>query len=396
MPQSVRLPVLVFGTGITTLGVIRSLVRSGITTYCSSRRLDFVRRSRYCRFLPEEPNRIGKPNELEGFLRSIKLQRAVVVPCSDEWAVAIAALPADLAERFPSSLPASDTLNMMVNKRQFEEFLSAHDYPHPRTITLRGEDDLRAIPAEYFTDSFLKPCDSERFFRTYWRKAFRVKSNDDALVRYRDARGHGLDMVFQEYVPGPASNHYFLDGFVDSGGTVRAMFVRQRLRMYPPDFGNSTYMVTVPPEHAADAVETLTDILARTNYRGIFSAEFKRDDRVGRFKLLEINARPWWYIWCAERCGVPVAAMAYRDALGESVETVDTYETGVHIVYPYFDMYRCYEMWREGSLGLGAWLASWLSARQAVFFWPDPIPSLAWAFRELSTTVARKLRRKGH
>ena len=63
---------------------------------------------------------------------------------------------------------------------------------------------------------------------------------------------------------------------------------------------------------------------AQSSYRGIFSAEFKRDPRDGLFKLLEVNARPWWFVDFAVRCGVDVCRMAYDDALGREVPPLDT------------------------------------------------------------------------
>ena len=56
------------------------------------------------------------------------------------------------------------------------------------------------------------------------------------------------------------------------------------------------------------------------SYRGIFSAEFKCDDRDGFFKILEVNARPWWYVEAAACAGMDVCSMAYHDALGPTVE----------------------------------------------------------------------------
>jgi len=60
----------------------------------------------------------------------------------------------------------------------------------------------------------------------------------------------------------------------------------------------------------------------------VFSAEFKFDERDGLFKLLEVNARPWWYVDFADRCGVDVCGMAFRDALGEEIEPVTGYKLG--------------------------------------------------------------------
>ena len=39
---------------------------------------------------------------------------------------------------------------------------------------------------------------------------------------------------------------------------------------------------------------------------------------MAEFKILEINARPWWYVELASRCGVDVCTMSYRDAFGSA------------------------------------------------------------------------------
>ena len=157
-----------------------------------------------------------------------------------------------------------------------------------------------------FSGSFLKPRDSHAFFRRYKVKACRVESREDAIEQFRKKNSDGFKVLLQEYIPGPTSNHYFLDGFVDRNGQVDAMFARRRLRMYPDDFGNSSYMRSVACSEISQAVDDLKRLLSAISYRGIFSAEFKYDDRDGKYKILEINARPWWYVEFAAICGVDV------------------------------------------------------------------------------------------
>ena len=81
--------------------------------------------------------------------------------------------------------------------------------------------------------------------------------------------------------------------------------------------------------------------LAALEYRGTFSAEFKRDERDGVWKLLEVNCRQWWYVGFAASCGVNVTRMTYRDALGLPVGPVDRYRIGVRCVHPYYDWQAC-------------------------------------------------------
>jgi predicted ATP-grasp superfamily ATP-dependent carboligase len=246
------------------------------------------------------------------------------------------------------------------------------------------------LPADAFTDAFLKPCDSQAFRRRFDVKALHFRTPDEAMTLARQARSAGLELMLQEYVPGPPSHHFMVEGFVDRTGRVCGRFVRQRLRMFPPDFGDSTYMVSVPLDRVRAAVESLDRLLADLSFRGVFEAEFKCDTRDGEFKLLEVNARPWHFIGFAADCGVDFCAMAYRDALGLAVEPVHSYEMGRHCVVG-ADRYACWALFRQGQLGAWAWLRSWLRARQMLFAWDDPMPGLVRVLRSLSIAGARKL-----
>jgi predicted ATP-grasp superfamily ATP-dependent carboligase len=198
-------------------------------------------------------------------------------------------------------------------------------------------------------------------------------------------------MVLQEYIPGPPTNHYFIDGFVDRDRIVKALFARQRLRMSPPDFGNSTMMVSVPLSEEDAAIETLKTLLADIEYRGIFSAEFKRDERDGTFNLIEVNARPWWYVEFAARCGVNVCELAVRDALGERVPTISKYATGRRCVFPYYDLEAVRAEMSAGRLGILGWALSWLGPYQPVFRWSDPLPAMGEVAKLFGARVTKVL-----
>jgi predicted ATP-grasp superfamily ATP-dependent carboligase len=147
--------------------------------------------------------------------------------------------------------------------------------------------------------------------------------------------------------------------------------------MYPPDFGNSSYMVSVPLEEVSDAVSTLRVLFETAGYRGIFSAEFKLDERDGRFKILEVNARPWWYIQFAAECGVDVVEMAYCDALGLELPPVPPYKVGTRLVFAYYDFQALKEA-RGSAIGMLSGIArSWPLARTPIFAWDDPGPAFA-------------------
>jgi predicted ATP-grasp superfamily ATP-dependent carboligase len=164
--------------------------------------------------------------------------------------------------------------------------------------------------------------------------------------------------------------------------------------MSPPDFGNSTLMVTVPLSETGDAPSTLKRLFTDIKYRGIFSAEFKRDSRDGVFNLIEVNARPWWYVEFAARCGVNVCKMAVDDALGRPVTTIERYALGRQCVFPYYDLAAVRSERAAGRLGLIEWARSWFGPYQPVFRWSDPLPAAGEVLRLAADSVRKRATRR--
>lgn len=387
-----RPPVIILGTGITALGALRILGRDGLTSIVAQTTDPLLRRSRWYRRLPPGIPALTEQS-LVDWLSALPIDRAVLLPCSDHRVSEVAALPASLHDRFPASVPTEQTLERFVDKGHFAELLGATGTPHPFSKPLSGARDLDDVPDTIFESAMLKPRDSQSFIGHFRTKALHVRSRREAIEELARVRDAGFAVILQEYIPGPATEHYFVDGFIDRHGAVRAIFVRQRLRMYPLDFGNSTAMVSVMPSVAPQAVASITSLLTGVGYRGVFSAEFKRDPRDGVFKILEVNTRPWWYVDFAARCGVDVCRMAYKDALSEPVETIERYEIGRKLVFPYYDYFACRSLRRDGTLSTWGWLRSWTGAMQPVFQLRDPVPGMLAFLGTMTGLVRNRLAR---
>lgn len=402
-----RPPAVILGSGLTALGATRCLARAGIAAWHLAGRAGIERHSRWYRPLASD-GRVGETSGpadgssstlgaagLEAVLRDAGLSGAVLFPCSDEWAVAAGELAGERAApsgaRFLSVSPPLELAARLVDKAGLAALLEEAGVPHPRTDVLASPADLDALPEAAFRDAMLKPRDSQSFFRRFGRKAFRVHGREEAIRGLEEARGVGPGMMLQEYVPGPATGHVFVDGFA-AAGRIEGIFARRRLRIYPPDFGNSSAMVSVSPEEVASAVGSVADLVRHTGYRGIFSAELKQDERDGEYRLLEVNVRPWWYVEFAQRCGVNVCEMAYRDAVGLPPIAVGGYRVGVRCVYPYYDFFALRVERRSGRKHTGGGLRSWWGAQQPLFAPDDPLPALAAGWEWLRGFVHRRAR----
>jgi D-aspartate ligase len=376
-------PIIAIGGGVTLLAVLHLLHRAKIAAYAVCPEGDFAAHSRCYRPLPGCLH-YPAPRDLPRLLTNLSFEGAVLLPCSDEWLSAVADLPEELSRRFPSSSASAVVLEALVNKWHFAQLLQRERLPHPETRLITSVEQMDSMPNEDFQGRLLKPLCSEHFSRKYGVKGFLVDNRADVL---HSMKRLSFPILLQEFIPGPATAHYFLDGFIDRQGRTCALFARRRLRMSPAKLGNSTFMQGVPLEEVAGAVATLQRLLKTICYRGIFSAEFKYDDRDGFFKILEINARPWWYVEAPACAGMDVCCMAYQDALGLTVQPVTSYEAGQYFGILPVDFRAWHEERDQGGPGFWYWLRSWRRVRSIPFHWDDPLPALAFTSQQLSDYV---------
>ena len=374
---------LALGSGVTLAAVLNVLHDVGIPAYALCPDDDFVRASRWYHPAPGQAG-TASPENLPAILEHMALEQAVLLPCSDDWLRAVANLPPRLAQRFPASTPG-EGVHSLVNKWQFSQLLTSLQIPQPRTLLISAREQFDALEDSAFCGAILKPLSSVEFASKHGVKGYLVESREQATEVFQRLE---LPVMLQEFIPGPPTAGYFLDGFRDRTGRISALFARRRLRMYPPRLGNSTYIESVPVREVESASLFLECLLERMSYRGIFSAEFKFDERDGLFKLIEINARPWWYIEFAASCGVDVCSMAYFDALGEPVEPVTAYEVGRRCVFAVNDLRAWKDVASHGRVSLLSVLRAWAQCDSTPFHWNDPRPAL----RYLASTVGTFLR----
>jgi predicted ATP-grasp superfamily ATP-dependent carboligase len=316
-----------------------------------------------------------------------------LIPCTDQWVAAVAGLTPSLAARFPASIAPAEAIQILLDKGRFAEAAARLGVPHPRTVCLGPQDDLATLPEAVLQDAFLKPRDSLAFNQRYGVKATRFKTRSDAIAFVLDARRAGLELVLQEYIPGPAAASYYLNGFVDRRGAVCAFFASRGLRGSQREFTDSSYGVSIALEEVSEAVQAMKRLLEALHYRGVFAAEFKYDERDRLFKILEVNPRLWTHVgFYAAACGVDVVEMAYRDALGLPVAPVLEYQIGRYYLDPYSDLVPDCRLLRQGRLTPWAWMRSWLGATQLTFCWDDPVPAFVSFFKKVRSSVGRRWR----
>jgi D-aspartate ligase len=395
MPSS-DVPALVFGEGVTGLAVVRSLGRAGVPVFVAGSNTALVRRSRW--FVPAPGEALDETSDgarVARYLESLPFERAVVFACNDEWTLAMGSLPSDISASYATTAAPLPVLRMLVDKGVFADCVDRFGVPAPRTLHVSGAEDLAALSDSEISGFFIKPRSSQLFSQRFGVKALRLAGRRDAAQLVSRVADEGLEVLLQEFIPSPPMSHVFLDGYVDRDGVMRACLARRRLRMHPPEFGNSTMSVTVPLSEVTPAVESLRHLLDGIGYTGLFDAEYVHDERDGVFKILEVNARPWWQLELAGFSGLDLVSMAYRDALGLPVPPAPRYQVGRTWVHPIPDLKAWWGLVRGGGDVVGGFpLWSWFRGANALFTRDDPGPA-AEELGRLARRVLRGRRPKG-
>lgn len=161
-----------------------------------------------------------------------------------------------------------------------------------------------------------------------------VQYSDTEFVRAgtdpdRDAivKKMGHRPIVQEYIPG--SSEYGFFALFDHGEPV-AEFQHQRIRSFKYFGGMSSFRRSVEIPELRESGEKL---LRELDWHGPAMVEFKRDERDGSFKLLEINPRFWGSLALPVHAGVDFPYLYYQLSAGEPIQEVFDYEgIGCHTI----------------------------------------------------------------
>jgi predicted ATP-grasp superfamily ATP-dependent carboligase len=384
-------PVLIFGTHIAALGVLRVLAERGIQSYVVDETSNIIVRSRWYRSAERRLTETSDSDELAGFLQSLRMPRAVLIACSDPWTLAVAGLPSEMRQRYPASVPPRGAVEQLVDKDRFRALVDRLGLPHPRTLPIRGPADLDLVTDDDLANGFLKPTESHRHNRRFGKKGFFVRSRLTAARLVEQASAAGITFMLQEWIPGNMSKTILIDGFVDRHGTITTMVARRRVRMDPPRLANTCSDVTIPLAEVSEVIPGLRTLLAEVDYRGIFNVEFKFDERDRRFKIIELNPRPFWLVAHIARAGADLPWMSYLDAQELPIPAPAPYQTGRYGLYEIPDAAAVLRAWSSFHRPEGPVVEPWLRGDHALLWRSDPLPAVADAWQVLKRQLGGAL-----
>lgn len=322
-----QVPAVVVGGTLNSLGVVRSLSAGGMPIYVlETSRWCAAALSRFCKFVRtssrEGDGLITALTELAMRLNC----RPVLILTTDQSVDTVSDRRAQIEALYRIHLPSSEMVHALSEKTLFHALAERESFAVPRSVAVHCIADLDRFH-ELVPPIILKPADKKLVVKGIAARAVRAETIQKARTAATAMLRTAPRLIAQEWIDGPDTEILFTLFSCDGEGRIVGIFPGRKLVCWPPAIGNTAVCVAAP--EAADELYAQTRLfVARTNYRGLGSLEFKRDSRTGRYLIVEPTVgRTDWQEEIATVCGVNLPLLTYETALGYTMpERNNTFE----------------------------------------------------------------------
>jgi predicted ATP-grasp superfamily ATP-dependent carboligase len=199
------------------------------------------------------------------------------------------------------------------------------DVPIPLTLFLDAPEEVAALESWSSFPAVVKPSSSNVRTPNRWLAlGVRYARSRSELVSVASALPRqAFPVTVQERINGRGTGVFTCI----AGGNPLVWFAHERIREKPPSGGVSVLSRSIEPD--PDAVAFSRRLLERLNWSGVAMVEFKRDDRDGSLRLMEINGRLWGSLQLAIDSGVNFPQMLVDLAAGRAPQAIPNYRVGV-------------------------------------------------------------------
>jgi D-aspartate ligase len=387
--ESALPPVILLGGEANALSVARQLGRLGIRVFAINVPTACIRSSRYCRWI-EVPLEDGAEESWARFLLgpdSAYLQGAVLLACSDAAIAVLAHHRSQLAERYRLDESEPGAQLCMLDKYSTYQTAVAAGVPTPRFWRAEGREHVLSLKDELVFPLIVKPRLSHVFEQRFGQKFFTASNFDELIGAFDTASAAGLEALLVEFIPGADDKLCSYYTYLDQDGTPLLDFTKRIIRRFPTGMGGACYHIT---DWIPELVPLGRALFAQAGLRGLANVEFKLDERDGKYKLIECNAR-----FTAGNClvaasGVDLAALVYGRIVGRASEPLVSYKRGLRLWDPVRDFWSFNEQRKSGKLTTMAWLKSILHRQTFAYLdWSDPMPFVARILKPITKRLRR-------
>ena len=241
-------------------------------------------------------------------------KKIVVISSNETYAQFLSRNKDKFNENVLFNYPDISIIDSLINKELFYKTYSKSILSFPKTLYVKPKEfDIKLIDFHY--PIIIKPANVVLFNHISFdgkKKIYKVNDADELLESIKAIQNSEYDdtLVIQEYIPGDDS--YLFDSVVYSnkdGEVELVSFAQIGLQEHKPSMiGNAAVVINGYNSFKVDTKSIVDDIRSFMNsisYTGFAEFDLKYDERDGKFKVLEINARQG-------RCSYYICPLGYN------------------------------------------------------------------------------------
>jgi D-aspartate ligase len=341
-------PAIIYNCSYNGLSIIQELGSKGIPCIAIDAIFSVGAFSKYAKF-KRCPNPLKNESAFIEFLYKLCASlplKPVLFPTNDEWALVTARHKNRLSEVSFPCVSGYETTNNILSKDQFYRIGQDRDYMTPYTwhnkdilsinekkFPIVAKAKYKSLPDEHSNYHINKALKKNRLIVLNNKKQL-----EDYVDRHSEIFSH---LVFQEYIAGNSSNMFTVGIYADNKSEIRALFTGRKVRGYPADIGDN--ILGESHDLPDSIIENTKKIVREMSYTGIAEFEYKKDQHTDKFRLIEINPRPWSWIGITPYCGVNIPFIAYKSLLGQEMnfKKSEAATGSVKYVKIYQDFFNC-------------------------------------------------------
>jgi D-aspartate ligase len=377
---------VILGGYVNGLGLVRSFGKKKIPTILLDYKRSLASYSRYTKGIIC-PDPIQEEEEFICFLIELGKQlphKGFLLATNDIWLIPISKNRSVLSEYYHYPMPDWDVIEKCWRKEYLYKIAKENSIPIPKTFFIKTLSELDNITLDIPFPCILKPSITIGFMEklgsngrtivitsmkelTYWKQKIQHAGLTD------------ISLILQAQIPGSPSNLYTITSYANKKSEIVAYSIGHKIRQYPPEAGTIT---SGEVENIPEVLEWGSRLIKALRFYGISNIEFKKDDRDGSYKLIEINPRPGMWNYSVLMSGVNLPYIAYLDCIGEKNGTILKSSEGKKWILLSQDLISAvYTNKKDGyyaySLTLGEWIKSVRGERiYAIESWKDPLPGV--------------------
>jgi D-aspartate ligase len=314
--------ILKMGGGVIqhgALAVARTLGRCGVPVYAIVE--DAYTPLARTRYLTKAFIWESYPTDSESFVKAMSsiaefiARPTIIIPISDLSAVLVAENAASLASWFlmPPILPQLPS--RLANKACLHALCNEIGIPCARSVIPKSFDDVKTFVEGTQFPLLVKALEQWHPIRNM--VCTQLVRTPERLFDLFENFGYEETprLMIQEYVPG---DDWICHGYYNAQKNISLTFTGRKLRAYPAGVGATALGLSIKNEALRSACENLLNALG---YSGIIDMDWRRDQRDGRYKIVDCNPRVGQNFRMFENsAGIDVVRAQHLDLSGRHID----------------------------------------------------------------------------